>query len=260
MVGLVQREAVDDHPAHRGDVGVVEHDALGAARRPAGVDDQGQGVGGVSAAVPGVAVRGGRGARDGGHVHGPDGAGTVADHHLRAGVLDLVAGLGIGEFGIDGCDRGAQPPGREHDDDEFQAIRQHDRHHITGADSLGTQNGCRRPDACEEFPVVQLLVVVRDTGARGIARGPYVRQIGDVLHVFLTIESHLTKRNDEKGRQGVRGPPWAAVPARAHRFVPASQHRVRGAAPAAGPGSAGGGEMPRHRCCQGTGCPVPSRA
>ena len=44
MVGAGERERVDDAAAHRDQVGVIEHHALGSPGRPAGVDQQCQRV------------------------------------------------------------------------------------------------------------------------------------------------------------------------------------------------------------------------
>ncbi|GAA2633344.1 hypothetical protein GCM10010307_27530 [Streptomyces vastus] len=106
-----------------------------------------------------------------------------------------MAGLGIGQRGIHRRDRGAQPPCREHDDDEFQTVRKSHRDHIADTDSVSAENTRRGPDPFQKSVIVKLLAIIRDTGSGGIPAGPDVRQFGDVLHDFLTIESRYDEGN-----------------------------------------------------------------
>jgi hypothetical protein len=58
------------------------------------------------------------------------------------------------------------------------------------------ENTRRGPDTFQKSVVVQLLEIIRDTGSGGIPAGPDIRQFGDVLHDFLTIESRCDEGND----------------------------------------------------------------
>ncbi|MGP4049732.1 hypothetical protein [Streptomyces sp. 2A115] len=58
---------------------------------------------------------------------------------------------------------------------------------------MNTENTGRRPDTLQKSVIVQLLAIIRDTRSGGILAGPEIRQFGDVLHDFLTIESRRTK-------------------------------------------------------------------
>ncbi|MFE9442342.1 hypothetical protein ACFYO2_25825 [Streptomyces sp. NPDC006602] len=62
---------------------------------------------------------------------------------------------------------------------------------------MNAEDTGRGSDTFQKSVVVQLLTIIRDTGSGGIPAGPDVRQFGDVLHDFLTIES----RRDEGNRQ-----------------------------------------------------------
>ncbi|WP_328825702.1 hypothetical protein [Streptomyces ureilyticus] len=62
---------------------------------------------------------------------------------------------------------------------------------------MRAENTRRGPDPFQKSVIFQLLAIIRDAGSGGIPAGPDVRQFGDVLHDFLTIESH----RDEGDRQ-----------------------------------------------------------
>jgi hypothetical protein len=69
---------------------------------------------------------------------------ALADHDLRAGIVDLVLHLVAGERGVDGRRRGAQAPGGEQRDDELEPVRQGDRDDVAGADTEARQPRRRR--------------------------------------------------------------------------------------------------------------------
>ena len=133
MVRAGHREGVDHHAAHGIQVGVVEHDALGAARCAAGVDQQGEGVVADKCRLGvGVGPRGQLGGRKNGAHGSAELEWLVDDQYLRARVFDLIAGLRCHQCRADRRDSGAQAPGGEQRDDEFGLVGQHDRHQVAG--------------------------------------------------------------------------------------------------------------------------------
>jgi hypothetical protein len=184
VVGPVETEGVDDHAAHRGDVGVVEHDALGAARGATGVDDQREPVrrhgdlrGRGHVAAP-VEVRGVQPDRRSGH--------GVPDHYRRPRVTDLVGDLRRGQRRVHRSDRGAEAPGGEQRHHGVHTIRQNDGHDITGADAVRCQNRGSRPNTIPERGIVERPAIVGQTGPERILPGPFLGEPHN-LHCLLRI-------------------------------------------------------------------------
>ena len=151
---------------------MVQHDALGPAGGPAGVDQQGQ--------RGGVRVQGGRFLRRdrGGYLGESDdpvravaqhrGGRVVGDDQGGARVVDLVAGLLRGQGRVDRRDRGAEPPRGEHARDELDPVRQHDGEHTAGAQPGGVQDGGQRGHPLGETRVVERLPLIGEAGPAGI--------------------------------------------------------------------------------------------
>ena len=103
---------------------------------------------------------------------------ALADHDLRAGIVDLVLHLVAGERRVDGRRRGAQAPGGEQRDDELEPVRQGDRDDVAGADAEARQPRGGAGDPVGEGRVVELDGVVGDRGRVGLGGGARLRQRG----------------------------------------------------------------------------------
>ena len=160
-----QAEVTDHLTGHGLGVVVVQHHALGPPGGPARVDEEGQvaavEVGGVRPDGWPVAGR----ARE---VVDADGHATstralvqaFVDHDQRVGILDLVAGLVLGEHRVDGCGYGAEAPGRQHHHQELDAVGQHDGHHVTPSQARPGQLSRYRSGPVVELPIGQLRAVI----------------------------------------------------------------------------------------------------
>ena len=191
VVGGRDPEGVGGHGAHGGDVGVVEHDALGLAGRPAGVDEQGQGVGvddraGVASAGPVAGPVAGDlvGRLQGQHVGGDgddpveDRCAIAVDEDLGARVGELVLRFGRGERRVDRRDGGAEAPGGEQGDEELDPVGQHDRHHVAPADAEVGEGPGGAVDAVAHVGVAEQGGGVGQAGGAGSGGGPPVGEIG----------------------------------------------------------------------------------
>ena len=103
-----------------------------------------------------------------------------AHEQTGAGVDDLVTGLGRRERRIDGGQRRADPPRREHGDDQLDPVGQHHGHHVARPDTERAEVGGDGPYPAGELGVRQLEAVVVD--ARRVRRdpGPFVGQGAEV--------------------------------------------------------------------------------
>ena len=176
MVRLGQTERVDHHLAHRVQVGVVEHDALGTPGRATRIDQQRQRT--VTAAMYVVTRRrvGGEPARGDLHRAHAEIAGRGDDQHLRGGVGDLVAGLVRRQRRIERRDGCPQAPGREQRHHQVDGVGKHDGHDVAGPDAVSTQRRCRPAHRVEELGVVQGDVVIGDARRGGSLDGSAVGQ------------------------------------------------------------------------------------
>ena len=180
VVRLGQTERVDHHLAHRVQVGVVEHDALGTPGGATGIDQQRQRT--VTAAMYVVTRRrvGGEAARGDLHRAHAEIAGRGDDQHLRGGVGDLVAGLVRRQRRIERRDGCPQAPGREQRHHQVDGVGKHDGHDVAGPDAVSTQRRCRPAHRVEELGVVQGEVVIGDARRGGSLDGSAVGQSGQV--------------------------------------------------------------------------------
>ena len=171
--GDAQRPA--RHLAHRGDVGVIEHHALGLAGRPARVDQQRERIG---TQLDGHAMEGRlRGERadldDGGVELEP-----IGDHDLGACVVDLELHLRPGQRGVDRRRGRAEPPGGEQRDDELDAVREGDRDDVVLAHAEAREQRRGAGHALGERGVVERDRVVGDRRGVGLCGGARVGQRG----------------------------------------------------------------------------------
>ena len=128
-VGGSQVQCRRHHADHRGEIGVVEHHPLGLAGRAARIDEQGQRL--RCSLDDGDADRRRRERCHVDHGHASDvERGALVEDQPGAGVLDLERGLAGRQARVDRRERGADPPRREHDDDQLDAVRQHRRCHV----------------------------------------------------------------------------------------------------------------------------------
>ena len=151
---------------------MVELNPLGCPGRAAGVDEQGQrrriGCGG----------HGGAAETSGGKIRHIDEGGVVqlerrpfVDHDLRGGVAQLKLGLVGLQGGVDRRERGADLPGGEHDDDEFDAVGENSGHHVAGTDAVRGQHGGRSVDPLSELDVGQVEAVIVQAPTAGVLGG-----------------------------------------------------------------------------------------
>ena len=171
-VGRRQAQGTGDHLDHGGEVGVVEHDALGSAGCAARVDEErGRGrIGSGRGALIGDCVGRQRAHFDAGQIIEVE---TVAfvDQHPCSGVLDLEGHLPSGEGGVHRRECRAEPPCREHRDDELGPVGEERRDHLAGPDAVAGERRRRRLYAFEELVVAERQAVVVDARAITIGGG-----------------------------------------------------------------------------------------
>ncbi len=98
------------------------------------------------------------------------------------GVRDLVVRFVRGEHRIDGCSRSTDAPGSHDRDQQLDAIGQHDRHHVTEADSeSGQLRGNSFRAICELF-IREFDVVVPQARLLPVLLCKIPSQISDVRH------------------------------------------------------------------------------
>ena len=120
---------------HRGDVGVIEHHALGPAGGAARVDEQRQSVETRAVAHRDRAPARRPDARRLRRVGNTVRARRSVTTNRWPGIGQLVHHLVVGQCRIDRRQRCAQVPGGEHDRNEFRSVSQHCGDHIAGPDA-----------------------------------------------------------------------------------------------------------------------------
>ena len=168
----------EQHAGHRLDVGVVEHHALGSARRAARVDEQGQVVGRRGTRQP-VRVarleqRGGVDRVDG-HLAG---TGRFDDGQADTTIGELVGDLVGREGRVDRGEDSAEVPRRVQGDDELDPVGEHGGDDVAAADAGGGEPGGGGGHRGPERGRVEPCPSVGD----GVAGAAWVVQDVEMLH------------------------------------------------------------------------------